>query len=137
MDINLGSIAGLGNASLSRQAAEIGREDARASSFQDELENALASGESAKMKEAARAFEAHFINMMFKQMRATIHHSGGIFERSQTEKPEPERSARGRPRGIYPEQVQFPGLGHAVFGHRLRRAQGRPGYTPARGRIPG
>ncbi|MCL2564687.1 MAG: rod-binding protein [Defluviitaleaceae bacterium] len=86
MDINLGSIAGLGNASLSRQAAEIGREDARASSFQDELENALASGESAKMKEAARAFEAHFINMMFKQMRATIHHSGGIFERSQTEK---------------------------------------------------
>jgi len=86
MGINLGAIGGLNNATIARQAAEIGREDARAASFQDELENALSIGESARMKEAARAFEAHFINMMFKQMRATIHHSGGVFERSQTEK---------------------------------------------------
>ena len=87
MDINIGGLGNIGSASLARQAANINRDEARVASFQEELESAMSSGESGRMKEAARAFEAHFINMMFRQMRATINHAeGGLFERSSTEK---------------------------------------------------
>jgi len=86
MDINIGGIGNMGATSFTRQAADISRDEARVSSFQAELENAMSSGETDRMKEAAKAFEAHFINMMFRQMRSTVNHNeGGIFERSSTE----------------------------------------------------
>jgi len=87
MDINIGGLGNISAASTMRQTADIGRDEARVNSFQAELESALSSDDSSRLKEAARSFEAHFINMMFKQMRATINHSeGGLFERSSTEK---------------------------------------------------
>ena len=87
MDINIGGLANIGTSSIARQAADMGREDARVNSFQEALESAIASEDGDRLKEAAKAFEAHFINMVFRQMRSTINHTeGGMFERSSTEK---------------------------------------------------
>lgn len=50
------------------------------------LEEAKASGDTTKLREATDALESIFINMMLKTMRTSIGESEGIFKKSDSEK---------------------------------------------------
>lgn len=50
------------------------------------LEEAKATGDTSKLREASDALEAVFLNMMLKSMRSSIGETEGMFEKSESEK---------------------------------------------------
>lgn len=59
-------------------------EETQQSDFEKMLEKAVADGDEKKLKDACQKFESIFINMMFTQMKKTVHKTN-LFGESQAE----------------------------------------------------
>lgn len=80
------SISGLNN-NISSQIDILKQSDIEATSFQEELQNAINDNDDKSLKEACIAFEGYFLKMMLSNMRNTIiSDEDGFFAKSDGEK---------------------------------------------------
>lgn len=78
-------IASLSNANITNFSTQMKSEESKTQSFQSVLEKAVADKDAAELREACVEFEGYFIQMMYKEMRKTVHSENGPLPKSNAE----------------------------------------------------
>ena len=74
-----------GDAAIAQHGLQMRQDEAKTASFQDMLEQAAASQDSAELRRACVEFESYFTQLMFKEMRKTVPTENSLFPKSNAE----------------------------------------------------
>lgn len=83
MDLNI--LNNLTNGYSANTYTNIKKDELKTENLQNKLDSAAKNGDEAELRKACTEFESYFLQMMYKEMRKTVHSEGGLFPKSQAE----------------------------------------------------